>query len=165
MSEAERISVPGTAGIPNHPRWPALILRGAAPGGSDAIRARFAGNGWVGLWDWTIYDIQHWHPESHEALGVSAGHARVQIGGPEGPVAEVAAGDVIVLPAGTGHCLLSSSDDFGVVGAYPPGQAAPEALRDDPDAAQAAQPRIAAVPPPQTDPVHGASGPVTELWT
>jgi uncharacterized protein YjlB len=32
---------------------------------------------------------------------------------------ELSAGDVIVLPAGTGHCNLQSSKDYKYIGVYP----------------------------------------------
>ena len=72
-------------------------------------------------------------------------------------------GDVIVLPAGTGHRKLESSSDFLVVGAYPPGFSA-DLLRGEPGERPGSDERIARVPLPRTDPVGGQGGPVLENW-
>ena len=85
-----------------------------------------------------------------------AGRATVELGGPQGEAFEVAAGDVLVLPAGTGHRRATARDGFTVVGAYPAGQEDYDLLRgDDPAEVAAARERIAALPAPQGDPVGG----------
>ena len=163
----ETIAAGPTPGVPNHPSWPALLLRGVpeAAEGPRAARRLFQANGWGGAWDWTIYDFHHWHPASHEALAVTGGRAELALGGPGGPSVDVAAGDVLILPAGFGHRRMAASGDFAVTGAYPPGQESPEVRRDDPAAARAAAERIAAVPRPDTDPVDGTAGAVLDHWT
>lgn len=163
--EPESLTVPPNGGIPNNPRLPALIHRGALAPDETAARDTFRGNGWGGLWTWTIFDHHHWHPDSHEALACITGWADLQLGGPEGPVVRIAAGDVAVLPAGFGHNRVASGDGFAVVGAYPPGQERPEILGADAMEMAPALARIAAVPLPETDPVHGGGGPLRRLWT
>src|SRR4051794_22009858 len=91
--------------IPNHPSFPVLVYREveAVAGGADAARALFAEHGWGGSWVDGVFDFHHFHSTSHEALAVVAGRATLELGGPQGEAFEVAAGDVLVLPAGTGH--------------------------------------------------------------
>jgi uncharacterized protein YjlB len=78
-------------------------------------------------------------------------------------VLEIAAGDVAILPAGTGHQRLSASDDFSVVGAYPPGPPM-DLVRPSPEAHVTALKTIPMVALPKTDPVMGKDGPLLRLW-
>jgi uncharacterized protein YjlB len=99
-----------------------------------------------------VFDFHHFHSTSHEALGVLAGSAVLELGGPQGSSFEVSAGDVLVLPAGTGHRRATARNGFTVTGAYPAGQEDYDLLRAADDAARS---RIARVPVPEQDPVGG----------
>jgi uncharacterized protein YjlB len=147
--ELETWNAPPGDLIPNHPRFEVLVYRDVDV--SDA-QALFAAHGWGGSWVNGVFDFHHFHSTSHEVLAVIAGHARLELGGPQGETFEVAAGDVVVLPAGTGHRRASASADFRVVGAYPAGQEDYDLLREADDAARA---RIDALAPPEQDPVGG----------
>jgi uncharacterized protein YjlB len=135
--------------IPNNPRFVVLIYR--AVDFEDA-RAMYAEHGWGGTWTSNVFDFHHFHSTSHEALAVIAGSATLELGGPQGEAFEVAAGDVLVLPAGTGHRRARDDRAFRVVDAYPPGQENYDLLREADDAARE---RIAALGPPPHDPVGG----------
>src|SRR5919201_3828062 len=106
--------------IPNHPSFAVLIYRGVegVADGPEAARALFAAHGWGGSWVDGIFDFHHFHSTSHEALAIVSGRAVVELGGPQGEAFDVSAGDVLVLPAGTGHRRRSAAGDFVVVGAY-----------------------------------------------
>lgn len=129
----------------------------------EALEALLAANRWQPRWRATIYPFHHYHSTAHEALGVAAGKARLMLGGPLGTVIEVTPGDVIVIPAGVGHCRLSSEAGFLVVGGYPPGQEWDFLKGEDGDRPRADH-NIAAVPLPKTDPVFGTFGPLLNLW-
>ena len=87
----------------------------------DWYEERFARNGWTGAWRNGVFDWHHFHTTTHEVLGCYQGNAKVQLGGPDGPVHDLSAGDVVIIPAGCAHKRISASDDFAVVGAYPGG--------------------------------------------
>ncbi|MFJ2685962.1 cupin [Pseudomonas sp. NPDC087342] len=151
--------------VPNNPRLPVLIYPNAiAIQGDDPaalFEQTFIANGWPSQWRYGIYSYHHYHTEGHEVLGIASGRARLMLGGPGGHVLEVTAGDVLLLPAGTGHCNLDSSEDFLVVGAYPPGQRA-DICREPPTKAQLAN--IDTLLFPDQDPVQGSQGALHRYW-
>jgi uncharacterized protein YjlB len=149
---------PAVGTIPNHPSFAVLLYRDV-PGvseGAGPCRRLFADNGWGGSWVDGVFDFHHFHSTSHEVLGVVAGEATLELGGPQGSSFEVSAGDVLVLPAGTGHRRASARAGFTVLGAYPAGQEDYDLLRgDDPYEVAEARERIAALGAPPSDPVGG----------
>ena len=151
--------------IPNS-ELPVLIYHGIgeAAGDADACEELFDRNRWWRFWRDGIYPFHHFHSTAHEALGVVSGRATVVLGGPErGERLELRAGDVAILPAGTGHCNEGSSGDFLVIGAYPRGQDW-DLRRGDPAEHDEAVENIRRVPMPEADPVRGSEGPLLELW-
>jgi uncharacterized protein YjlB len=76
--------------IPNNPHLPFIHYRGAVrlAGGFDpaAVFERlFKLNGWGGAWrNGMIYDYIHYHPRTHEVLGIARGRAHARFGGKTG---------------------------------------------------------------------------------
>ena len=153
--------------VPNNP-MPFLVYKQAIDVANDhpekTIEDLFGANGWGDMWRNGIFDYLHYHATVHEALGVARGNARVQFGGERGKEIDVAAGDVAILPAGTGHRCLSASSDFSVVGAYPPGPKM-QITRPTPENHRKALKTIPQVKLPKTDPVRGETGPLVRFWT
>lgn len=144
---------------------PVLVYRSAvADGGPEPLERLFARNGWTPQWRDTVFTFHHFHSRSHECLGVARGSATLRLGGPQGQEVKVAAGDVVVIPAGVAHQRVLASADFVVVGAYPPGQENFDTLRGNPGDRPKADENIRQVPMPQSDPVEGASGSLLGLW-
>ena len=153
--------------IPNHPKWPFVLYRGCvqlkeAYDPAAIIEDLFEANGWADSWRDGIYDYVHYHSRIHEVLGIARGTGRVRFGGDKGRIVSLKAGDVAILPAGTGHQCIKASDDFLVIGAYPPAGTYDECtkLEDRPRALKT----ILKTSKPRKDPVYGAKGPLLKLW-
>ncbi|MCC8969513.1 cupin domain-containing protein [Bradyrhizobium brasilense] len=153
--------------IPNHPRWPLILYRNAVAFDEDldaaaVIEDLFEANGWGDSWRDGIYDYVHYHSRIHEVLGIARGKCRVRFGGNKGKIFTLKAGDIAVLPAGTGHQCLSAGDEFLVIGAYPPTGTYDECTSvEDRQRALKAIPKVSV---PRKDPVYGAGGPLSKLW-
>jgi uncharacterized protein YjlB len=131
--------------IPNS-TLPLVIRQGAITPDADdppkSFEGVFAKNGWTNSWRDGVFDYHHYHSNAHEVLGVVTGSATIRFGGENGETFGVSGGDVVIIPAGVAHDIMTGD----------PGQIA------------AARQRIAAVPAPGGDPVDGANGPLTKLW-
>jgi uncharacterized protein YjlB len=152
--------------VPNNP-MPFLVYESVVAVDNahpeKTIEGLFGANGWGDMWRNGVFDYLHYHATVHEALGVARGHARVRFGGDHGQEIEIRAGDVAILPAGIGHQCLANSDDFCVVGAYPPG-ATMHVTRPTPENHRKALQTIPKVSLPHSDPVMGEDGPLVRLW-
>jgi len=150
-------------GIPNS-RLPVLIYHQVeAARDAAACERLFDANGWAPDWRDGIFSFHHFHSITHEVLGIVGGTGTVKLGGPSGRSFEIGEGDVLVLPAGTGHCNEESSPNLLVIGAYPDGMPW-DLRRGDPGEHDEVVANIEAVPLPRADPVEGPDGALTRLW-
>lgn len=152
--------------IPNNPQLPLLVYEQVFSEKDNLVsrfKEVFKQNNWRGSWVNGVFSYHHYHSTSHEVLGVAAGSAILILGGPGGKEIEVKAGDMLVLPAGTGHCLKSSAAGFQVVGAYPAGQEDYDICTEK-DNPEEKKKHLAKVSLPTADPVFGEEGPLLLHW-
>jgi len=163
MTQPETFTFADDGAIPNS-RLPLLVYRKAVPADPAAIERLFTANRWPAAWRDQVHPFHHFHSNAHEALGVASGSASVRFGGPAGQVLEVSAGDVVVVPAGVGHCNEGKSDDLLIVGAYPDNTRRRDLRHGDPAEHDEVVRNVAAVEIPAADPVSGNGGPLMQIW-
>lgn len=157
-SEPEVLRLAANGKMPNNARLPVLLFRRVFQAErelTEKLEGLVRRHGWIPEWRNGVYPFHHYHSTAHEVLAFSRGEARILLGGdpPVGREVTVRAGDIALLPCGTGHCRVSASADFLVSGAYALGQSW-DLLRDAPDAQALA--RMKALPFPELDPTGGA---------
>ena len=161
MTEVQAIRFEDDGETPNNPRLPLLVYRAAfalerEKDPAVPFERAFAAHGWGDGWRNGIYPFLHFHTGTHEVLGIARGRATVEFGGAKGRTLGVAAGDVVVLPAGTGHRRIEASGDLLVVGAYPLNGSLDQKRPGEIAHAKAIT-NVANVPLPEMYPVHGKS--------
>src|ERR1051326_2290463 len=166
--EPETYAFADDGSVPNNPRLPFLIYRGAidlkgSPNPEELVERTFATHGWGEMWRNGVYPYVHYHSMIHEALGIARGRAKGRFGGNSGRELDIGAGDVCILPAGTANQGLWARPDLVVICAYPPSGKYDLCRGSKADHARAVA-AIADVPLPAQDPVFGAAGPLFQLW-
>ena len=167
-AEVRELRFEDDGGIPNNPTLPLLVYpRTLAADEQEPSRCKemLAENGWGGAWVDGVFPYHHYHSVSHEVLCVVGGKARITFGGPEGETIGVEAGDVVVIPAGVGHCRESSNAGFSVVGAYPRGQEDYDLRTGGEGERTGVLENIRNVPLPEADPLFGGGGPLLGRWS
>jgi uncharacterized protein YjlB len=106
----------------------------------------------------------HYHSTSHEVLCVISGSASIAFGGPQGETIEVSTGDVVVIPAGVGHCNRGSDGGFSVIGAYPQGQENYDLRTGEESDRPEVLENISNAALPKSDPLFGEGGPLVRRW-
>ena len=163
MTEPQAFTFADDGAIPNS-KLPLLVYRQAVPPDAAAIEHIFTANRWPAAWRDSVHPFHHFHSDAHEVLGVASGSGKVLFGGPSGQVLDVSAGDVVVVPAGVGHCRQSKTDDLLIVGAYPDNSEQRDLRRGNPAEHDEVVRNVATVRLPVTDPVSGDNGPLIRFW-
>ncbi|KIM93785.1 hypothetical protein OIDMADRAFT_61419 [Oidiodendron maius Zn] len=170
-SSPEQYHLKPTPHVPNSD-LPVLVYRNVLPKPyeEDSASHFLEANNWEKRGTWGTIKIRHFHPNSHECYGIFRGQSVLLLGeghsdASGGERISVSAGDVVVLPAGTAHSSVTSTDDYRYVGVYPKG--CPRwrnELGIKPIVGQTMREEVEAVSIPDHDPVMGFDGPLPRLW-
>jgi uncharacterized protein YjlB len=151
--------------IPNH-IFPVIVYPQCVDLGdcSDWLEATFKKNNWLNNWRDIVLPYDHLHSNTHEVLGLGWGNVSLKIGGANGQVFHLVAGDVVIIPAGVGHYSVSEHTIYQMVGGYPNGLDWDLKTGLEPgERAQILQ-AISEVKLPEKDPIFGHEGLLFDKW-
>jgi uncharacterized protein YjlB len=127
------------------------------------ITRLFRGHDWSNSWDAGVFTYHHYHSTTHEVLGFYKGRTELQLGGESGPKVGVAAGDVLVIPAGVAHRNLGDESQIRCIRAYPDGRKYDIRTGRSEDRPSVDH-NIECVPLPEQDPVLGTDLGLCWIW-
>jgi uncharacterized protein YjlB len=134
------------------------------PDSSEWLETQFIKNNWLNNWRATILPYDHFHSNTHEVLGLGFGEVQLKIGGADGEVFTLSAGDVIVIPAGVGHYSITEHSNYQFVGGYPNGNSWDLKTGLEEGERVVIMNNLSKVPIPLTDPLYGSEGILIEKW-
>jgi uncharacterized protein YjlB len=165
-SQAEQIQIKEDKRFPNS-KLPVLLYKGVLdipflfP--AAYVKKLFKSNNWTNAWEGDIFIYHHYHSSTHEVLGIFKGKTTLLLGGDKGVKITIEKGDVLVIPAGVAHKNIGKQGNVLCVGAYPGGMECDMNYGKAGERPQADK-NISVVALPETDPVSGKTGGLTEIW-
>ena len=153
-----RLSMDDDGTFPNNKEYPLLLYKSAFLGTQSKATQMITGSGqWTSPWVWGIFPFHHYHSNAWELLLCTRGEAIIQMGGPTGPMVQVATGDLMLVPPGLAHKQILDSGGFTLLGSYPKDSelrlGPVDTLREAPTVQQ--RENIASCPLPPKDPFFG----------
>lgn len=161
----EKFFFEGNGRVPNS-RLPLLIYRNVIRWDVTTMEAIMRQNKWVTSWHAHdgMWPRHHFHCEAHEFICVTKGAHLGKFGGHNGKKSQLNAGDVIVIPAGVGHCGLEISDDLDLTGGFHDGFGVVDFRMGFPEEYAELRARARQIPVLDYDPFFGVDGPLAQIW-
>lgn len=143
-------------GITPNSQYPVIVMPQVCKGEGleNIFPATFKKNSWGNNWLDIIQSRDHYHSSTHEVLGICKGEVHLKIGGQNGQLFHLEAGDAIIIPAGVGHFSIADSTGYLVAGGYADGNTW-DMIYNEPEKYEAAKQRIRLLPKPILHPVSG----------
>lgn len=140
---------------PNSP-FPVIVLSQVFEGEGlkEFFIDTFSKNNWTNNWLDIVQTKDHYHSTTHEILGICEGEVHLKIGGEQGKILRLKAGDAIIIPAGVGHFSVDNSAEYLVAGGYPEGEDW-DMIYNEKDKYKAAKQNIKTLLMPKKHPITG----------